>query len=150
MLKFLSIGLNFCLYLFKNKIVYYFVNFMVSKKWRTTDFFPSCFWFLLAPRYEIRDGRPYRMSTIGLRTGQLSFFSFPLMPFCGSFIWTQLISVAAYHCGSGSRGQFLQKNQCCGSGMFIPDPGSDFFPSWVHDPNFFYPGWDPHKRIPVF
>jgi hypothetical protein len=21
----------------------------------------------------------------------------------------------------------LQKNQCCGSGMFIPDPGSDFF-----------------------
>ncbi len=24
--------------------------------------------------------------------------------------------------------------------MFIPDPGSDFFPSWIPDPNFFYPG----------
>ncbi len=23
------------------------------------------------------------------------------------------------------------KNQCCGSGMFIPDPGSDFFPSRI-------------------
>ncbi len=24
--------------------------------------------------------------------------------------------------------------------MFIPDPGSDFFPSWILDPNFFHPG----------
>jgi hypothetical protein len=24
--------------------------------------------------------------------------------------------------------------------MFIPDPGSDFFPSWIPDPNFLHPG----------
>jgi len=42
--------------------------------------------------------------------------------------------------------------QCCGSGMFIPDPGSDFFPSriqnprseltpsWIPDPNCLHPG----------
>ncbi len=47
--------------------------------------------------------------------------------------------------------------KCCGSGMFIadpgsdffpsrirlfpiPDPGSDFFPSRIPDPNFFHPG----------
>jgi hypothetical protein len=24
--------------------------------------------------------------------------------------------------------------QCCGSGMFIPDPGSEFFPSWIPYP----------------
>jgi len=24
--------------------------------------------------------------------------------------------------------------------MFIPDPGSEFFPSRIPDPNFFYPG----------
>jgi hypothetical protein len=29
--------------------------------------------------------------------------------------------------------------QCCGSGMFIPDPGSDFFPSRIPDPNFSIP-----------
>jgi hypothetical protein len=23
--------------------------------------------------------------------------------------------------------------QCCESGMFIPDPGFDFFPSWIPD-----------------
>jgi hypothetical protein len=23
------------------------------------------------------------------------------------------------------------RNQCCGSGMFIPDPGSELFPSWI-------------------
>jgi hypothetical protein len=35
--------------------------------------------------------------------------------------------------------------QCCGSGMFIPDPGSDFFPSQIPDPNCFRPG----SRIPI-
>ncbi len=30
--------------------------------------------------------------------------------------------------------------QCCGSGMFIPDPGSDFFPSRIPDPNCLHPG----------
>jgi hypothetical protein len=30
--------------------------------------------------------------------------------------------------------------QCCGSGMFIPDPGSEFFQSRIPDPNFFHPG----------
>jgi hypothetical protein len=30
--------------------------------------------------------------------------------------------------------------QCCGSGMFIPDPGSDFFPSRIPDQTFFHPG----------
>ncbi len=30
--------------------------------------------------------------------------------------------------------------QCGGSGMFIPDPGSDFFPSWIPDPNCLHPG----------
>jgi hypothetical protein len=28
-------------------------------------------------------------------------------------------------------------NQCCGSGRFILDPGSEFFPSRIPDPNFF-------------
>jgi hypothetical protein len=32
------------------------------------------------------------------------------------------------------------KNQYCGSGMFIPDHGSDFFPFRIPDPNFFHPG----------
>ncbi len=30
--------------------------------------------------------------------------------------------------------------QCCGSGMFIPDPGSDFFPSRIPVPNRLHPG----------
>ncbi len=30
--------------------------------------------------------------------------------------------------------------RCCGSGMFIPDPESDFLPSRIPDPNFFHPG----------
>ncbi len=32
--------------------------------------------------------------------------------------------------------------QCCGSGMFIPDPESDFFPSRIPDPNFSIPDPD--------
>ncbi len=36
------------------------------------------------------------------------------------------------------------RNQCGGSGMFIPDPGSDFFPSRIPDPNCLHPG----SRIP--
>ena len=31
-------------------------------------------------------------------------------------------------------------NQCCGFGMFIPDLGSEFFPSRIPDPNSFHPG----------
>ena len=31
-------------------------------------------------------------------------------------------------------------SQCCGSGMFIPDPRSDFFPSRIPDPNCLHPG----------
>jgi hypothetical protein len=30
--------------------------------------------------------------------------------------------------------------QCCGSGMFIPEPGSDFFSSRIPDPNCLHPG----------
>jgi hypothetical protein len=29
---------------------------------------------------------------------------------------------------------YIPTNQCCGSGMFIPDPWSDFFPSRIPDP----------------
>ncbi len=29
--------------------------------------------------------------------------------------------------------------QCCGSGMFIPESGSDYFLSRIPDPNFFHP-----------
>ncbi len=36
--------------------------------------------------------------------------------------------------------QLLITDQCCGSGMFIPDPGSEFFPSRIPDPNFFHFG----------
>jgi hypothetical protein len=36
--------------------------------------------------------------------------------------------------------------QCCGSGKFIPDPVSEFFPSRIRI--FSIP--DPHKRIKVF
>jgi hypothetical protein len=28
--------------------------------------------------------------------------------------------------------------QCCGSGMFIPDPGSEFYPSWIRIKEFKY------------
>ncbi len=31
-------------------------------------------------------------------------------------------------------------SHCCGSGMFIPNTGSEFFPSRIPDPNFFHPG----------
>ncbi len=31
-------------------------------------------------------------------------------------------------------------DQCCGSGMFIPDPGSNIFSSRIPDPTFFHPG----------
>jgi hypothetical protein len=33
----------------------------------------------------------------------------------------------------------VRKNQCGGSGMFILDPGSDFFPSQISDPNCLHP-----------
>jgi hypothetical protein len=36
---------------------------------------------------------------------------------------------------------FSSAKQCCGSGMFIPDPGSDFFPSRIPDPNCLHPGY---------
>ncbi len=38
-------------------------------------------------------------------------------------------------------------------GMFIPDPGSrtEFFPSWIPDPNFFHPGsWIRIKEFKYF
>jgi hypothetical protein len=35
--------------------------------------------------------------------------------------------------------------QCCGSGMFISDPGFEFFTSLNPDPNFSFP--DPHQKI---
>ncbi len=35
---------------------------------------------------------------------------------------------------------FELRNQCGGSGMFIPDPGSDFFPSRIPNPNCLHPG----------
>jgi hypothetical protein len=28
----------------------------------------------------------------------------------------------------------LYSYQCCGSGMFIPDPGTEFFPTRIQDP----------------
>jgi hypothetical protein len=31
-------------------------------------------------------------------------------------------------------------HQWCGTGMFIPDPGSDFFPSRIPDPKCFHSG----------
>jgi hypothetical protein len=34
----------------------------------------------------------------------------------------------------------LSYSQCCGSEMFIQDPGSDFFPSRIPDPNCLHPG----------
>ncbi len=34
----------------------------------------------------------------------------------------------------------IRYKQCCGSGMFIPDPGFDFFPSRIPDPNCLHPG----------
>jgi hypothetical protein len=40
--------------------------------------------------------------------------------------------------------------QCCGSGMFIPDPESESFPSQIPDPGskrFRIPDLDPRKRI---
>ncbi len=36
--------------------------------------------------------------------------------------------------------------KCCGSGMFISDPESEFFPSRIPEPNFFHPG----PRIRIF
>jgi hypothetical protein len=42
------------------------------------------------------------------------------------------------------------KKQCCVSGMFIPDPGSDYFPSRIPDPGSeLSPSRipDPHKRM---
>jgi hypothetical protein len=38
------------------------------------------------------------------------------------------------------KGLTIHFNQCCGSGMFIPDLGSDFFPSRIPDPNCLHPG----------
>jgi hypothetical protein len=41
--------------------------------------------------------------------------------------------------------------QCCGSGMFIPNPGSDFFPSRILDPGSKVDKIpDPHQRNKVF
>jgi hypothetical protein len=42
--------------------------------------------------------------------------------------------------GSVSQKKNLDSYQCCGSGMFIPDPGSEFFPSRIPDPNCLHPG----------
>jgi hypothetical protein len=53
---------------------------------------------------------------------------------------------AGHHAGSSGGGGRRQSTgsstsqtyiQCCGAGMFIPDPGSDFFSSRIPDPNFF-------------
>ncbi len=43
-------------------------------------------------------------------------------------------------CTRGTRFKFFSLWQCCGSGMFIPDPGSNFFPSRIPDPNCHHPG----------
>jgi hypothetical protein len=42
-------------------------------------------------------------------------------------------------------------SQCCGSGMFISDPGSDIFLSRIKDSNFFHPGsWIRIKEFKYF
>jgi len=47
--------------------------------------------------------------------------------------------------GFHPKSQPNRRNQCGGSGMFIPDP--HFFPSQIPDPNFFHPG--PRSRIRI-
>jgi len=41
----------------------------------------------------------------------------------------------------------LRIKQCCGSRMFIPDYGSDFFPSRIPDPNCPSQILDPRQRV---
>jgi hypothetical protein len=66
-----------------------------------------------------------------------------------SFILEKIISVEntqqKYETAmlSGKRTAFLSNrttDQCCGSGMFIPDPGSDFFPSRIRTVSIPDPG----------
>jgi hypothetical protein len=40
----------------------------------------------------------------------------------------------------GNKHGYRYTGQCCGSGMFILNPGSDFFPSRIPDPNCLHPG----------
>ncbi len=42
----------------------------------------------------------------------------------------------------------VSTEQCCWSGMFIPGPRIQLFPSWIPDPNFFHPG--PRIRFKEF
>ncbi len=47
--------------------------------------------------------------------------------------------------------RILWENQCCESGMFIPDPGAEFFPFRIPDPGSKrFPDPHPHQRIKVF
>jgi hypothetical protein len=49
-----------------------------------------------------------------------------------------------------SQGEFLSYPQCGGSGMLIPDPESDFFPSRIPDPNCLHPGSRNLKELKYF
>ncbi len=51
-----------------------------------------------------------------------------------------LLKVHLHHFSNMKSPKEVTKQQCCGSGMFIPDPGSDFFPSRIPDPNCLHPG----------
>jgi hypothetical protein len=45
-----------------------------------------------------------------------------------------------------SRHNLESSQQCCGSGMFIPDP--DFYPFWIPDPKTATKEWG-HKKLVV-
>jgi len=47
-----------------------------------------------------------------------------------------------------SCGHLESGKQCCGSGMFMPDPGSEFFPSRIPDPPQEFKYFNPKKWFP--
>ncbi len=150
MLKFLSISSNFLFYLFKNKIIYYFVKFMVSKKWRTTNFFLLL--FLVFVSSEIRDPGWKAIQNDHHRASNWStkfFFRSPWCPsvdlFSGSSLFLWRLIIADPDLGDS----FYRKSS-------VADPGCL---SQIPDPTCFHPGSrririfsipDPHKRISVF
>jgi hypothetical protein len=80
---------------------------------------PSIFWVIIAEEI-------FMNSIKKTREGQLTVASVDSLP------------PPSWHYKIVSEGKTVSFKQCCGSGMFIPDPpGSEFS---IPDPNFFHPG----------
>ncbi len=105
---------------------------LVGRRWFACFRTTGTFW--CARRRETTRNRPYSPSC-GAHPSTSSYSSLLKDSSGESFLWFFIVLLFLIRISSTE-----SYGQCGGSGMFIPDPGSDFFPSRIPDPNCLHPG----------